>query len=146
MKKLPFFHSEFFPSGKHYRNVKTNFFLKKTSLLLVGFVFQASEKQFFPSDRYSWLWKQFFRQVETFFLTNSSFRVVETERVFFYLEICWSFWKSGVVISSSGNCFYGRQNLFSISQIFCLVKTVFFFLFRGSFLQMKTVTEASWNK
>ena len=50
----------------------------KTSLLLVETVFQASEKHFFFAFvRYSWLRKQFFSQMETYFLTSSSFRLVD---------------------------------------------------------------------
>ena len=48
-------------------------------MLLVRSVFLDSEKHFFPFVRYSWLWIQFFRQVEPYFLTNSSFRLVDTD-------------------------------------------------------------------
>ena len=75
---MVFSYSESFASGNHYWNVEANFY-RNTSLLLVGTVFLANEKLFFPFVRYSWLWKQFFRQVEMYFLTNSSFRLVETD-------------------------------------------------------------------
>ena len=64
--KVVFFYPEFFASGNHYRNVEANF-KRKTSLLQVKTVFLASEKQFLLVFKYSWLWKQFLRQVETYF-------------------------------------------------------------------------------
>ena len=57
-------------------------FLKKTSLLPVETVFLPSEKQFFTFLRYSWLWKEFSSQVETYFLTSSPFQQVETDFLF----------------------------------------------------------------
>ena len=47
-------------------------FSRKTSLLLAEIVFLASEKQFFPFDR------TVFPSSGNVFLTNSSFRLVET--------------------------------------------------------------------
>ena len=51
----------------------------KKKLPLEGIFFKKTE--FIPS-----IFRKYFRQVETFFVTNSSFRLVETERVFFHLE------------------------------------------------------------
>ena len=76
--EIVFFCSKFFASGNHYQNMKT-IFKRKTSLLLVETGFLVSEKQFFPFLRYSWLWKQFVRQAETYFLTNSSFWLVKKD-------------------------------------------------------------------
>ena len=36
-------------------------------MLHLEFFFLASEKQFFPFARYSWPWKQFFRQADRYF-------------------------------------------------------------------------------
>ena len=54
------------------------------------------KNRFIAFVRYSRLWKQFFRHMETYFLTNSSFRLVETDfclvaTVFLYSELCWKF-------------------------------------------------------
>ena len=58
------------------------FFFQKTLLLPVETVFMPSEKQFFTFVRYSWLWKEFSSQVETYFLTGSPFQLVETDFLF----------------------------------------------------------------
>ena len=90
----------------------------KASLLLVETVFLDIEKQLLPFVRYSWLLKQF--------LTSSSIPFVETdflsrERVFFYLELCRSFWNSGVAT-------FFKEEPYSCSWklIFWLVEVDFF--------------------
>ena len=67
-----------FASGNHYWNYAEANFYRQTSLFLVETAFLASEKPFFPFIRYSRQWKQFLPQMETLFLTNSSFQLVET--------------------------------------------------------------------
>ena len=94
-----------FASGNHYRNMEDNF-KRKTSLDLAETVFLASDIQFFPFVRYSWLWKQFFRQVETFFYEFVN-PAGEKGKSIFLFRALWSFWNSGVAIPACGNWFSG---------------------------------------
>ena len=100
-------------------------------MLLVEIIFLVSEKQCFPFVRYSWLWKQFFRQVEKYFLTNSSFRLVETDflsggKTIFLFRAMLKLLKLG-----GGNSYMWKlifwlvKFFFLVSQILLLVKAIF---------------------
>ena len=112
-------------------------FKEKTSLLLVETVFLASE-QFLPLFRYSWLWKQFFRQVETYFLTSSSFRLVKTDFLssgksfFFFIpnfpEV-FEIWRCQfLLVETNLLIFWLVELIFPICEILLLVKAIFRFL------------------
>ena len=73
LDEIVFFYSRLFARGNKYRNVEANFW-RKSFLLVVETVFLASEKQFFQSITYS----IFFPSSRNVFLTNSSFRLVDT--------------------------------------------------------------------
>ena len=108
-----------------------NFFVETVSLV--------SEKQFFPLFRYSWLWKQFLRRVETYLLTNSSFWLVKTDflscgkSIFFYSEFAFEIWRCEVLLVETDLLiFWLIQLIFPICQILLLVKAIFRFLNKSS--------------
>ena len=109
-----------------------------TFLVLVETVFLASKRQFFPLFRYSWLWKQFLREVETYFLTNYSFQLVKRDflscgkSIFFFIQNfaeAFEIWRCQfLLVSTDILIFWLAELIFPICQTLLLVKEIFRFL------------------
>ena len=141
----------FFSTNFSFRLVETNFLSCRNSIVSFRALWKILKfggsnlfKRNIISARgnwFFWLVKVNFLSSRNVFLTNFSFRMVETD-----------FWSCGNYFLLFNFFFLQVETFTEIGKDFVPVERDFppsgncFLLFRASFLQVETVTETSWNK